>query len=99
MTNTKLTVLAEEAVPMTEMDITALDQRIHDAEENLIAAVHSAAVGPKPRISWRICAWYAPHSSRQPEVKSPICGRFASFPRVIRRTHRPGVPSGQPVLL
>ncbi|MGD0142517.1 MAG: F0F1 ATP synthase subunit epsilon [Rhizomicrobium sp.] len=38
MTNTKLTVLAEEAVPMTEMDITALDQRIHDAEENLIAA-------------------------------------------------------------
>jgi len=38
MTNTKLTVLAEEAVPMTEMDLVALDQRIHDAEENLIAA-------------------------------------------------------------
>jgi F-type H+-transporting ATPase subunit epsilon len=38
LTNTKLTVLAEEAVPMTEMDLTALDQRIHDAEENVIAA-------------------------------------------------------------
>jgi F0F1-type ATP synthase epsilon subunit len=43
MTKTKLTVLAEEAVPMTEMDITALDQRIHDAEENLIAASTPAA--------------------------------------------------------
>ena len=38
VTNTKVTVLAEEAVPMTEMDLVALDQRIHDAEENLIAA-------------------------------------------------------------
>ena len=38
VTNTKVTVLAEEAVPMTEMDLVALDQQIHDAEENLIAA-------------------------------------------------------------
>jgi hypothetical protein len=40
---------------MTEMDLTLLDQRIHDAEENLIAAATPAA-RPKHRTSWRICA-------------------------------------------
>jgi F-type H+-transporting ATPase subunit epsilon len=35
---TKLTVLAEEAIPMSEMDIAVLDQRIRDAEEDLAAA-------------------------------------------------------------
>jgi F-type H+-transporting ATPase subunit epsilon len=34
----KVTVLAEEAIPMTEFDIAVLDQRIRDAEEDLIAA-------------------------------------------------------------
>ncbi|MEJ1969908.1 MAG: F0F1 ATP synthase subunit epsilon [Rhizomicrobium sp.] len=34
----KVTVLAEEAIPMTEMDLAVLDQRIRDAEEDLIAA-------------------------------------------------------------
>jgi F-type H+-transporting ATPase subunit epsilon len=34
----KITVLAEDAVPMTEMDLAVLDQRIRDAEENVIAA-------------------------------------------------------------
>ena len=43
VTTTKLTVLAEQAVPMTEMDITDLDQRIHDAEEDLIAAATPTA--------------------------------------------------------
>jgi F-type H+-transporting ATPase subunit epsilon len=35
---TKITVLAEDAVPMSEMDLAVLDQRIRDAEENVIAA-------------------------------------------------------------
>ena len=35
----KITVLAEEAVPMSECDIPMLDQRIRDAEEDLAAAV------------------------------------------------------------
>jgi F-type H+-transporting ATPase subunit epsilon len=35
---TKITVLAEEALPMTEMDLAVLDQRIADAQEDLIAA-------------------------------------------------------------
>ena len=35
---TKITVLAEEAVPMTELDLAVLDQRIKDAQENEIAA-------------------------------------------------------------
>ena len=34
----KITVLAEEAVPMSECDIPMLDQRIRDAEEDLAAA-------------------------------------------------------------
>ena len=35
---TKITVLAEEALPMSEMDLAVLDQRIKDTEEDLIAA-------------------------------------------------------------
>jgi F-type H+-transporting ATPase subunit epsilon len=38
----KVTVLAEEAIPMTEMDIAILDQRIKDVEEDLIAAKSEA---------------------------------------------------------
>ena len=38
VTTTGLTVLAEEAIPMSEMDIAALDQRIKDVEEDLAAA-------------------------------------------------------------
>ena len=34
----KITVLAEEAIPMTELDLTILDQRITDAQEDEIAA-------------------------------------------------------------
>ncbi len=34
----KITVLAEEAIPMGEMDVAVLDQRIRDAEEDVIAA-------------------------------------------------------------
>ncbi len=34
----KITVLAEEAIPMSEMDLAVLDQRIKDAEEDEIAA-------------------------------------------------------------
>ena len=34
----KLTVLADEAIPMSEFALEALDQRIRDAEENLAAA-------------------------------------------------------------
>ena len=34
----KLTVLAEEAIPMSEMDLEVIDQRIRDAEEDLAAA-------------------------------------------------------------
>ena len=35
---TKITVLAEEAMPMTELDLAVLDQRIKDAQEDEIAA-------------------------------------------------------------
>ena len=35
---TKVTVLAEEAIPMTELDLAILDQRIVDAQEDEIAA-------------------------------------------------------------
>jgi F-type H+-transporting ATPase subunit epsilon len=35
---TKITVLAEEAIPMSELDIAVLDQRLKDAQEDLIAA-------------------------------------------------------------
>jgi F-type H+-transporting ATPase subunit epsilon len=35
---TKITVLAEEAIPMTELDLAMLDQRIVDAQEDEIAA-------------------------------------------------------------
>jgi F-type H+-transporting ATPase subunit epsilon len=38
----KITVLAEDAVPMSEMDLAVLDQRIRDAEENVIAAKSDA---------------------------------------------------------
>jgi F0F1-type ATP synthase epsilon subunit len=31
-------VLAEEAIPMSNFDLAVLDQRIRDAEEDLIAA-------------------------------------------------------------
>jgi F-type H+-transporting ATPase subunit epsilon len=35
---TKVTVLAEEAIPFSELDIAVLDQRITDAQEDEIAA-------------------------------------------------------------
>ena len=38
----KLTVLAEEAIPMSEFDLAVLDQRISDAEEVLAAAATEA---------------------------------------------------------
>ena len=34
----KITVLAEEAIPMSELDLAVLDQRIADAQEDEIAA-------------------------------------------------------------
>jgi len=34
----KINVLAEAAIPMTEMDIAVIDQQIRDAEEDLVAA-------------------------------------------------------------
>ena len=34
----KVVVLAEEAIPMGDFDIAALDQRIQDTEEDLVAA-------------------------------------------------------------
>src|SRR3569623_1379997 len=39
----KVTVLAEEAIPMSEMDLAILDQRISDAQEDEIAAKTEAA--------------------------------------------------------
>jgi F-type H+-transporting ATPase subunit epsilon len=38
VTDTKLTVLADEAIPMSEIALETLDQRIRDAEEDLAAA-------------------------------------------------------------
>jgi len=42
VTATKLTVLAEESVPMAELNATALDQRIKNAEEDLSLAISDA---------------------------------------------------------
>ncbi len=39
----KITVLADEAIPMTEMDLAVLDQRIVDAQEDELAATTDAA--------------------------------------------------------
>jgi F-type H+-transporting ATPase subunit epsilon len=39
----KVTVLAEEAIPMSEMDLQVLDQRIKDAQEDLAAASNETA--------------------------------------------------------
>ena len=38
----KVTVLAEEAMPLAELDVAALDQRIANAEEDLAAAKSDA---------------------------------------------------------
>jgi F-type H+-transporting ATPase subunit epsilon len=38
---TKITILAQEAIPMTELDLAVLDQRIKDAEQDVIAAPDS----------------------------------------------------------
>ncbi|MEI9989711.1 MAG: F0F1 ATP synthase subunit epsilon [Rhizomicrobium sp.] len=38
----KITVLAEEAIPMAELALPVLDQRIKDTEEDLIAATGDA---------------------------------------------------------
>ena len=42
---TKITVLAEEAIPMTEMDLAVLDHRISDAQEDELAADNDADRG------------------------------------------------------
>jgi F-type H+-transporting ATPase subunit epsilon len=47
----KVTVLAEEAIPMSDFDLAVLDQRIRDAEEDLIAAKTDS---DKARVSDRI---------------------------------------------
>jgi len=39
----KITVLADEAIPMTELDLAVLDQRINDAQEDELAATTDAA--------------------------------------------------------
>ena len=39
----KVIVLAEEAIPMTELDLAVLDQRIKDAQDDEIAAKTDAA--------------------------------------------------------
>ncbi|MBV9062026.1 MAG: F0F1 ATP synthase subunit epsilon, partial [Alphaproteobacteria bacterium] len=38
VTTTKVTVLAEEAMPMADVDTVALDERIKDAEEDILLA-------------------------------------------------------------
>jgi F-type H+-transporting ATPase subunit epsilon len=38
----KITVLAEEAIPMTEMDLAVLDRRISDAQEDELSADNDA---------------------------------------------------------
>ena len=43
VTPAKITVLAEDAVPVGEFTVEALDQRIKDAEEDLVAATTDAA--------------------------------------------------------
>jgi F-type H+-transporting ATPase subunit epsilon len=40
---TQVIVLAEEAIPMTELDLAVLDQRIKDAQDDEIAAKTDAA--------------------------------------------------------
>jgi F-type H+-transporting ATPase subunit epsilon len=40
---TKLTVLAEEAIPMAEVDAAALDRRIKNTEEDILTAKTEAA--------------------------------------------------------
>ena len=42
ITANKITVLAEEAIPLAEVNIATLDQRIRDAEEDVIAAKSDA---------------------------------------------------------
>ena len=38
----KITILAEQALPLSEIDLAVLDQQIKDAEEDLIAATTDA---------------------------------------------------------
>lgn len=38
----KITVLAEEAIPMTDLDLAVLDQRIKDAQEDELGAENDA---------------------------------------------------------
>jgi F-type H+-transporting ATPase subunit epsilon len=40
---TKITVLADEAIPMTELDLAVLDQRISDAQEDELSAESDSA--------------------------------------------------------
>jgi F-type H+-transporting ATPase subunit epsilon len=42
VTAAKLTVLAEEAIPLAEVNVAMLDQRIRDAEEDVVAAKSDA---------------------------------------------------------
>jgi F-type H+-transporting ATPase subunit epsilon len=42
ITSARITVLAEEAIPMAEIDVALLDQRIKDAEEDVAAAKSDA---------------------------------------------------------
>ena len=42
VTTTKVTVLAEEAMPMADVDTVALDERIKDAEEDILLAKSEA---------------------------------------------------------
>ncbi len=42
ITAAKITVLAEEAIPMADVDVALLDQRIKDAEEDVAAAKSDA---------------------------------------------------------
>ena len=42
VTDKKLTVLADEAIPMSEIALETLNQRIRDAEEDLTAAATDA---------------------------------------------------------
>jgi F-type H+-transporting ATPase subunit epsilon len=47
---TKVTVLAEEAIPLAEFDLAALDQRIRDTEEDLAIAktdIERARIGER----------------------------------------------------
>lgn len=42
ITSAKITVLAEEAIPMADVNVAVLDQRIKDAEEDVAAAKNDA---------------------------------------------------------